>query len=172
MKVLKLRADWSLPNLLKFEVPWTWERESRGQQPKFSKRGLEKVSRGWAPKVGKKVSKKARKVTKNNFADFFLTSRTFVETFFGLLGPGTFSRHCFGDFWAFGPGTPSPRSTEPQTKLTNCHWACPSAWSYVFFLPPFQKDFFSGSFARGRCRRGRSAIPHFCSKLQLLALVL
>ena len=30
----------------------------------------------------------------------------------------------------------------------------------------------SGSFARGRCRRGRSEIPHFCSKLLLVALVL
>ena len=30
----------------------------------------------------------------------------------------------------------------------------------------------SGSFARGRCRRGRSEIPHFCSKLLLSALVL
>ena len=30
----------------------------------------------------------------------------------------------------------------------------------------------SGSFARGRCRRGRSEIPHFCSKLLLFALVL
>ena len=29
----------------------------------------------------------------------------------------------------------------------------------------------SGSFARGRCRRGRSEIPHFCSKLLLFALV-
>ena len=29
----------------------------------------------------------------------------------------------------------------------------------------------SGSFARGRCRRGRSDIPHFCSKLLLFALV-
>ena len=27
-----------------------------------------------------------------------------------------------------------------------------------------------GSFARGRCRRGRSEIPHFCSKLQSFAL--
>ena len=30
----------------------------------------------------------------------------------------------------------------------------------------------SRSFARGRCRRGRSEIPHFCSKLLLFALVL
>ena len=30
----------------------------------------------------------------------------------------------------------------------------------------------SGSFARGRCRRGRSEIPHFWSKLLLFALVL
>ena len=30
----------------------------------------------------------------------------------------------------------------------------------------------SGSFARGRCRRSRSEIPRFCSKLQLFALVL
>ena len=28
----------------------------------------------------------------------------------------------------------------------------------------------SGSFARGGCRRGRSEIPHFCSKLLLFAL--
>ena len=30
----------------------------------------------------------------------------------------------------------------------------------------------SGSFARGRCRQGRSETPHFCSKLLLPALVL
>ena len=30
----------------------------------------------------------------------------------------------------------------------------------------------SGSFARGRCRRGRSEIPHFCSRLLLFALLL
>ena len=30
----------------------------------------------------------------------------------------------------------------------------------------------SGSFARGRCTRGRSEIPHFRSKLLLFALVL
>ena len=38
----------------------------------------------------------------------------------------------------------------------------------VDFPPVFQG---SGSSARGRCRRGRSEIPHFCSKLQLFALV-
>ena len=35
-----------------------------------------------------------------------------------------------------------------------------------------RKSHFSGSFARGRCRRGRSEIPHCCSKLLLFALVL
>ena len=33
------------------------------------------------------------------------------------------------------------------------------------FVLFFFKEKESGSFARGRCRRGRSEIPHFCSKL-------
>ena len=40
-------------------------------------------------------------------------------------------------------------------------------------IPESDLEFFlnlSGSFARGR-RRGRSEIPHFCSKLLLFALV-
>ena len=42
------------------EVPWTWERESRGQKPK----SLEKVSRAWRPKSPKKVSEKDQGATR------------------------------------------------------------------------------------------------------------
>ena len=42
------------------------------------------------------------------------------------------------------------------------------SWNSVSSLAPVML----GSFARGRCRRGRSEIPHFCSKLLLFALVL
>ena len=44
-------------------------------------------------------------------------------------------------------------------------------WPETRRVAPLQNEF-PGSFARGRCRRGRSEIPHFCSKLQSFALVL
>ena len=43
-----------------------------------------------------------------------------------------------------------------------------SALSFIFWLPLR----WARSSQRGRCRRGRSEIPHFSSKLQLFALVL
>ena len=66
-------------------VPWTWEKESRGQKPKNLKKvsqkslkSLEEVSRARGPESLKKVSKKVRKVSKN-------PSETFLRLF--GLGP-------------------------------------------------------------------------------------
>ena len=61
-----------------FVVPWTWERESRGQKPK----SLKKSRKSFLPKVRKKVSKKVRKVSKTPFSDFCGTVRTFFEAVF------------------------------------------------------------------------------------------
>ena len=48
----------------------------------------------------------------------------------------------------------------------------PDLFRFPRFLPICSDLRSSGSFARGRCRRGRSEIPHFCSKLLLFALIL
>ena len=45
-------------------------------------------------------------------------------------------------------------------------------YSHFWISARFPFYLASGSFARGRCRRGQSEIPHFCSKLLLFALVL
>ena len=86
-----------------FEVPWAWERESRGPKPKSLKQSLEKVSVPFR----RQVSKKVRKVKNKSENGSLETFRTFFGTTFGLLGP-----RLFRDFLT--PETPSPRSTEPQ----------------------------------------------------------
>ena len=53
-------------------------------------------------------SKKVRKVSKNPFSDFLGRFGPYSRDFFGLLGPSP--GRLFGDFLAFGPETPSPRS--------------------------------------------------------------
>ena len=99
-----------------FEVPWTWdwEKESRGPKPKSLKKVSKKVSRSRGPKVRKKSRKRSEKSKKKSENGFSETFRTFFETFFGLLGPGPgrLFRDFFWDCLAFGPETPSPRSTE------------------------------------------------------------
>ena len=47
-----------------FEVPWTWEKESRGPKPKSLKKSRKSLP-GQGPKSLKKVSKEVRKVKKN-----------------------------------------------------------------------------------------------------------
>ena len=67
-------------------------------------KSLEEVSRARGPESPKKVSKKVRKVSKNPFSDFFLTSRTFFETLFGLRGPGPVDFcETFLRLFGFGP---------------------------------------------------------------------
>ena len=56
----------------------------------------------------------------------------------------------------------------PEKPGESAHAQSTQAWWTFFFLGKEK----SGSFARARCRRGRSEIPHFCSKLLLFALVL
>ena len=71
-----------------------------------SPKSLEKVSWAGSQKSEKSLGKGPRSQKKKG--DFW--------TLFGLLGPRareTFLR-LLGDFLAFGPETPSPRSTEPQ----------------------------------------------------------
>ena len=103
----------------KLEVPWTWEKESRG--PK-SRKSLEKVG----SQKSEKKSWKRFKSQKNLKMGFWETFRTFVETFFRFSGPGP--GRLFRDFFeTSGPETPSPRSTEPQ------HQAHPKPWSSLMF---------------------------------------
>ena len=76
------------------------------------------ASRPRGPKTPKEVSKKVRKVSNKSencfLGDFSDHFRDFFRTF-GTPAPGDF----FETFWrllAFGPETPSPRSTEPQAE--------------------------------------------------------
>ena len=114
------------------EVPWTWERESWGQKRKR----LKKVFRGRGPKVRKKVSKKIGKVPQRTIFRLLVRRfRNLFEIFFRLLGPGSgrLFRAFFGDFLAFGPETPSPRSTQPQDRhdvAALCKTTCDSDASY------------------------------------------
>ena len=58
------------------------------------------------PESPEKVSKKVRKVSKNPFSDFFLTFRSFFETFFGLLHGARPRETIFETFlrlFGFGP---------------------------------------------------------------------
>ena len=76
----------------RFEVPWSWERESRGQQPE----SLQKVSKK-SPGVGRpgpgsqkseKGLEKGPKSLQNPLSDFFFwTFRAFFETFFRTFQP-------------------------------------------------------------------------------------
>ena len=87
----------------------------------------------------------------------------------------TFFRH-FSDilsaFRSSGLSSDLPVTTLPkkqQTEVYPYHLGAGSRDQIQQRALQAQK---SGSFARGRCRRGRSEIPHFCSKLLLFALVL
>ena len=80
-----------------------------GPEAKKSQKSLEKSLPGPGPKSPKKVSKKVRKVKKKSENGFLEAFRTFFETFFRPR-----AGRLFRDFLAFGPKTPSPRSTEPQ----------------------------------------------------------
>ena len=57
-----------------------------------------------------------------------------------------------------------------QSRIVASPFACVwmTAFPYACFTAPRFSE--SGSFARGRCRQGRSEIPHFCSKLQSFPL--
>ena len=66
----------------RLEVPWTWERESRGQKPKGLQKSLEKVSRAGSPK-SRNRSEKSKKCLKMGFFGLF---GPFLETFW-LLAP-------------------------------------------------------------------------------------
>ena len=87
-------------------------------------------------------------------------------------------------FFAYGSPTvgkkDEPKVKRPQLYVEKTH---PSGTRKEHTSKPLSPDVFrwgkglphegvSGSFARGRCRRGRSEIPHSCSKLLLFALVL
>ena len=102
------------------EVPWTWEKESRGQKPKSLKKVSKKVSWGRGPKVRKKSRKRSEKSKislKNGFSETF---RTFFETFSGLLGPdpGRPFRDFFETFWllALRLLLPGPRNLKGGAK--------------------------------------------------------
>ena len=108
------------------EIPWTWEKESRGQKPKSLQKVSKKSPGPGVPKVRKKSRKRSEKSPKTHFQTFWRLFGPFSRLFSDFWDPAagrpreTFSR-LFGDFLAFGPETPSPRSTESQC--------------YCFFLP-------------------------------------
>ena len=82
------------------EVPWTWEKESRGQKPKSLQKVSKKspgASRPRGPKSPKKSRKRSEKSPKSLRMGFLETFQTFFETFFGLLG--TRGRETPGDFF-------------------------------------------------------------------------
>ena len=99
-----------------FEVPWTWEKESRGPKQKSLKKVSKKVSRGRAPKVRKKSRKRSEKSKKGLKMGFWRLFGPFSRLFSDFWGPapGDFFRDFFE---TSGPETPSPRSTEPQHEL-------------------------------------------------------
>ena len=97
------------------EVPWAWERESRGQTPKVSKKSRKSLPGPGSQKSGKKSRKRSEKSEIKSENGFLDTIRTFFETFSDFWHPAP--GRLFRDFLAFGPETPSPRSTEPQ------HWS-------------------------------------------------
>ena len=99
------------------EVPWTWEKDSRGPTPKSLKK-VSKKSPGAGPqKSGESLEKGPKSQRKTLFFDFSDLFRDFFRTF-GARPRETFSR-LFEDFLASGPETPSPRSTEPQPYPKN-----------------------------------------------------
>ena len=75
----------------RFEVPRTWEKESRGLKPKSLKKRLEKVSRAQGPES---LKKSLEKLFRDFFSDFRdpRPFRDFFETFWlrapRLLFPG------------------------------------------------------------------------------------
>ena len=96
--------------------------------------------------------------------------RRFKEVTVGLQGktlPRVFWRACKIRYRCITRVT-DPTLNAPLTSHESCIWEPdPSPCQPSRANVPT-----SGSFARGRCRRGRSEIPHFCSKLLLFALVL
>ena len=73
---------------LRFEVQWTWERESRGRKPK----SLDNVSWARVPKVRKKSRRRSEKSPKTRFQTYLDFSDLFT-TFSDLRDPGP------GDFF-------------------------------------------------------------------------
>ena len=119
-----------------------------GPKAKKSQKSLTKVSRPAAPKVQKKSRKRSEKSPKTHsqtyFFDFSDLCRDFFRTF-GAAGRETFVG-LFWDFFAFGPETPSPRSTEPQPQqaiyISWVYFKTPPPWisDIVFQLQPTPQD--------------------------------
>ena len=78
------------------------------------KKSRKKSPGAGVPKVRKKSRTRSENSKKKGPNMGLETFRTFSETFFGLLGLRPGPGRLFRDFLAFGPETPSPRSTEPQ----------------------------------------------------------
>ena len=98
----------------RFEVPWTWEKESRGPKPKSLKKVSKKVSRGRAPKVRKKSRKRSEKSKKSLKMGFWRLFGPFSRLFsdFWDPGPGRLFRDFFETFWLLAPRLllPGPRN--------------------------------------------------------------
>ena len=82
------------------EVPWTWEKESRGQKPKSLKKVSKKSPGPGSQKSEKGLEKGPKSLQKPIFRLFFDFSRLFSD-FWGPA-PGDFSRF-FETFWLRAP---------------------------------------------------------------------
>ena len=152
------------------------------------RRSLKKVVPDLSARSAKKVPKKSKKSRKSLFLALFRDFFDFFGTFLTLRAdrPGTTFLRLFRHFGPGGPGTPCNWSLQSQYKGLEKSIGKLSAISRTGKRGPswaFQTGgasrsglvlffgHFSGSSQRGRCRRGRSEIPHFPSKLQSFALV-
>ena len=89
------------------EVPWTWERGSRGQKPKSLQK---RISGAWvgpkSPKKVRKIKKKSEKEWVFDFSDLF---RDFSDW--------RFSRDFFESFWLLASRLPLPGPRPQHNSL-------------------------------------------------------
>ena len=80
--------------LSRLEVPWTWEKQSRGQKPKSRQKVSKKSPGAGGSQKSEKGLEKGPKVSKNKL----------FQTFWRLFG--RFFEAFFADFWDAGTGRP------------------------------------------------------------------
>ena len=102
------------------EVPWTWEKESRGQKPKSLKKVAKKSPGPGSQKSEKTREKGPKTLQKPIFGLFFWLFGPFSRLFLGFWGPapGDSFRDFFETFWLLAPRLllPGPRNLNSCTK--------------------------------------------------------
>ena len=91
-----------------FEVPWTWEKESRGPKPKSLKTSRKSLPGPGSRKSEKSLGKSPKTHFQTTFFDFLDLFRDLFQTF-GTRPRETFSRPLLRRFWLRAPRLLWPR---------------------------------------------------------------